>query len=142
MNESERWDYLASLDEELLLGGVILSEWCTFITREADTAFARGANLGSIVLTMSAVEMHLRSECSADRGMRLFDLIEVSDLPKDLKADLHTLRKYRNKWVHVGEPWEDEALLADPAAADQELDRMAVFATRILRRVIYANPWV
>jgi hypothetical protein len=142
MNESERWDYLVRLDEELLLGGVILSEWCTLITREADTAFARGAHLASIVLAMSAVETHLRSEHSPARGMRLVDLIVSSDLPKDLKADLHTLRKYRNKWVHVDEPWEDEALLADPAAADQELEEMAVFATRILRRAIYANPWV
>jgi hypothetical protein len=45
MNIDERWSYLVALDEdeELLKGSVILSEWCSFIVREADTAFVNGA---------------------------------------------------------------------------------------------------
>jgi len=43
MTEQERWDYLVKLDEKFLVGGVILSEWCSMIVREADTAFAHGA---------------------------------------------------------------------------------------------------
>lgn len=34
MNTDERWSHLVELDEELLQGGVILSEWCSFIVRE------------------------------------------------------------------------------------------------------------
>ena len=42
MTEDERWAHLVALDDELLKGGVIHSEWCTFIVRDADTAFAGG----------------------------------------------------------------------------------------------------
>ncbi len=45
MTADERWALLIALDDELLRGGVILSEWCAFIVREADTAFANGAHL-------------------------------------------------------------------------------------------------
>jgi len=48
MTSDDRWDHLIALDDELLKGGVILSEWCSFIVREADTAFASGAYLASI----------------------------------------------------------------------------------------------
>lgn len=30
MTEEQKWDYINQLDEELLRGGVILSEWTTF----------------------------------------------------------------------------------------------------------------
>ena len=60
MNEDERWDFLVQLDEELLKGGVILSEWCSFIVREADTAFAKRAHLASILVAVSGIETYLR----------------------------------------------------------------------------------
>jgi len=50
MNKDERWKHLVALDEELLKGGVILSEWCSFIVREADSAFVHGAHLASILI--------------------------------------------------------------------------------------------
>ena len=59
MNRDERWKYLAALDDELLKGGVILSEWCSFIVREADTAFAEGANLASILTAVSGIETYV-----------------------------------------------------------------------------------
>ncbi|UCV22094.1 hypothetical protein [Ferribacterium limneticum] len=59
-----------------------------------------------------------------------------------MKADLHTLRKYRNKWVHVDCPWEDEELLANPKAIERELEEMAFFSVRALRRTIYENQWI
>ncbi len=52
MNQEERWAFLVALDEELLKGGVVLSEWCSFIVREADTAFANGAHLGRVHATV------------------------------------------------------------------------------------------
>ena len=30
MNEEERWTFITALDDELLKGGVILSEWCSW----------------------------------------------------------------------------------------------------------------
>jgi uncharacterized alpha-E superfamily protein len=142
MDEDERWRFLVALDEELLRGGALLSEWCSFIVREADTGFAKGANLASILTAVSAVETYLRSEYAQTGRERLSELIELARLDPGLAADLHELRRYRNKWVHVDEPWEDASLLDRPEDCDQELAQMAQFAARALRRTIYENQWV
>ena len=52
------------------------------------------------------------------------------------------LRKYRNRWGHVDEPWNDVKLMEQPEVTERELEYMAVFASRALRRTIYENPWV
>jgi hypothetical protein len=142
MNEDGRWAHLAALDEELLKGGVILSEWCSFIVREADMAFVGGAHLASILTAVSGIETYLRSEYASTGKEKLFALIEQASIASDLKADLHRLRKYRNKWVHVDEPWQDEPLLEAPETFERELEEMAFFAARCLRRTIYENQWV
>ena len=141
MNEEERWEYLVALDEELLKGGIILSEWCAFIVREADTAFAKGANLASILTAVSGIETYLRAEYGDKGKQRLFDLIEKSPIESELKEDLHKLRKYRNKWVHVDEPWDDNLVLESPERLESELEETAFFSARVLRRTIYENPW-
>lgn len=142
MNTEERWAHLVALDEELLNGGVILSEWCSFIVREADTAFAGGAHLASILTAVSGIETHLRAEYAVTCRERLFDLIEASPIAEDLKADLHALRRYRNPWVHVDEPWDDQELIDKPEEMERELEATAFFAARVLRRTIYKNQWV
>ena len=114
MNEDERWKLLIGLDDELLKGGVILSEWCSFIVRETDTAFVKGTHLASILTSVSAIETYLRSEYSVTGKERLIDLINQASIKTDLKADLHLLRKYRNKWVHIDDPWNDASLLECP----------------------------
>lgn len=142
MNPEDRWEHLIALDEELLKGGVILSEWCSFIVREADTAFANGAHLASILTAVSGIETYLRSEYSSSDKERLFRLIDESPIDAELKKDLHKLRKYRNKWVHVGEPWEDQDLIENPERYELELEEMAFFAAKCLRRTIYENQWI
>jgi len=123
MNEDERWAHLVALDKKLLKGGVILSEWCSFIVREADIAFANGAHLASILTAVSGIETHLRSEYSETGKERLVELINHSAIKSDLKADLHTLRKYRNKWVHVDDPWEDTGLLENWKKRNRNLNK-------------------
>jgi len=142
MNEAERWNHILSLDKELLKGGVILSEWCSFIVREFDLAFARGANLASILTAVSGIETYLRSEYVKKERSTLFELINGAPIADDLRADLHILRKYRNKWVHVNDPWDDQDLIDTPEEAERELEEMALFAARALRRTIYENQWV
>jgi hypothetical protein len=142
MDEEKRWEHLLALDEELLKGGVILSEWCSFIVREFDTAFACGSFLASILTAVSGIETYLRSEYSSCKRISLFDLINQSPIEESLQMDLHTLRKYRNKWVHVDDPWDDEKLLGTPEQFEKELEDMAFFAAKVLRRTIYENPWV
>lgn len=72
MNEAERWNHILSLDEELLKGGVILSEWCSFIVRESDLAFVHGAKLASILTAVFGIVTYLRSEyAKKERGTLL-----------------------------------------------------------------------
>ncbi|HEY5959833.1 MAG TPA: hypothetical protein VIV60_24935 [Polyangiaceae bacterium] len=142
MNQEQRWAYLMQLDRELLQGGVVHSEWCSLIVREADTAFANGANLAAILTAVSGIETYLRSETSQDQRVRLVDLINDAMIDDELKQDLHTLRKYRNSWVHVGDPSDDSRPLENPQVVVQELESMAQFAVRVLRRTIYADPWL
>ena len=141
MTEEEKWQYLADLDEQLLQGGVILSEWATFLIKDADAAFAHGVYLASILTSMAGVETQLRSEGSGSK-QRFVELIDVSDLENDLKQELHVLRKYRNKWVHVADPWDDNSLLESPEKHEAELEDMARRCAVALRRTIYSNPWV
>jgi hypothetical protein len=142
MNQDERWAQLVALDEELLKGGVTLSEWCSFIVREADTAFANGAYLASILTAVSGIETYLRSEYSERGKETLVELIDRASIDTSLNDDLHFLRKYRNGWVHVDEPWNDSSLLERREETERELERMAFFAARALRRMIYENQWV
>ncbi|MFO8027342.1 MAG: hypothetical protein R6U56_06740 [Opitutales bacterium] len=141
MTEEDKWQYLVDLDEHLLQGGVILSEWAAFLIKDADMAFVAGAHLASIITGLAGVETHLRGESGTSK-QRLVDLIEESDLEEDLKRDLQLLRKYRNKWVHVSDPWDDEALLKSPEDHEFELEEMAKRCAVTLRRTIYTNPWV
>lgn len=142
MDQDQRWEQLVALDEELLKGGVILSEWCSFIDREADIAFTSGAHLASILTAVSGIETYLRSEHAETGKERLVELINRATIDSSLKNDLHTLRKYRNKWVYVDGPWDDVNLLERPEEMEKELEGMAFFAARALRRTIYENQWL
>lgn len=141
MTEEEKWQYLVDLDDQLLQGGVILSEWATFLIKDADTAFACGAHLASIIAGMAGVETHLRGESGGSK-QRFVELIDDSDLEEDLKQELHTLRRYRNKWVHVPDPWDDASLLESPEKHETELEEMARRCAAALRRTLYTNPWI
>jgi len=140
MVEADRWEYLVALDEELLQGAVLLSEWCSLIVRETDQAFVHHAHLATVITAVAGVETYLRSERFCAPGARLCELIDSAGLEDDLRDDLHVLRKYRNRWVHIDEPWEDEKLLESEDLFDNELETMAFFAVRALRRTIYSWP--
>lgn len=141
MTEEEKWRYLVALDERLLKGGVMLSEWATFLIKDADAAFAAGAYLASIITGLAGVETHLRSE-NGGKKQRFVELIDQSGLEDDLKRELHVLRKYRNSWVHVADPWEGDSLLESPEKHEAELEEMARRCVVALRRTIYTNPWI
>ena len=139
MNEA-KWDYLLKLDDELLRGGVVLSEWATFLVRDADTAYCAGAHLSALLAAQSAIEAHLRYEYenrSPRQASTLYDLIESSPLHPDLRQELHSLRRYRNRWVHVRDPHEDADLLSRPEYHEAELERLATKAMRAMRQVLY-----
>lgn len=140
LRNDQRWAYLCALDEELLKGGVILSEWCSLIICEADEAFAAGAYLGSVLTAVAGIEAFLRFDMQVSGSSHgLSKLIDSAPLDAGLKADLHALRKYRNEWVHVDDPNDDEKLAA---RSSDDLRNAAFHAMRCLRRTLYANQWV
>ena len=145
MTEKEKWDYVLALDEELLQGGVMLSEWSTFLARDAETAFCSGAHLAAILAAQAAVESHLRYEYLdpiETKGWGLYRMLDIVPLPVDLKEALHKLRRFRNRWVHVEQPGEDEHLLERPEYHEIELEEMATLAVRSMLRVLYSEQWL
>lgn len=145
MTEQEKWDYIINLDEELLKGGVMLSEWTTFLAKDAEIAFCSNANLSAILACQAAIESHLRYEYfdpNESKGWGFYQLIEKSYLDDELKAELHELRKFRNKWVHVEDPANDSALLSRPEYHENELGQFAKKSIRIMLKTLYGNQWV
>ena len=142
MNEDEKWEYLLRLEDELLVGGVILSEWCVFIVREADIAFVKNAHLSAILTAMAGIETYLRSEYGGDSRERFANLIRRAPIAPNLKNELHKLRRFRNKWVHVNNPWDDQVLLEDPKAQQHELESAAMNAVTLLHRIIFTEQWI
>jgi len=145
MTEQEKWEYIIELDEELLKGGVILSEWTTFLAKDAETAFCSNANLSSILACQAAIESHLRYEyfdARESKGWGFYQLIEKSSLEDNLKSELHELRKFRNRWVHVEDPSDDSDLLSRPEYHEDELMQFAKKSVRIMLKALYANQWI
>lgn len=139
MNAEDKWDYINKLDEELLLGGAILSEWSVFLIRDADVAFVAGAHLAAILTALAGIESHLKYESGTNRRERLIKLIDAAQITEERRAELHALRRYRNRWVHVTDPHEDRELLDYPEAHEDELEQMALRAIRALRQIIYTE---
>ena len=145
MTEEEKWNYINELDEDLLLGGVMLSEWTTFLVKDAENAFCSGAYLASILACQAAIESHLRydfSPFSSIKGLTFYKLIEKSDLNTELKAELHELRKFRNKWIHVNDPSDDEDLLQRPEYYETELEVFAKKSIKTLLKIVYSNQLI
>lgn len=140
MTEDEREGYLANLDHNLLKGSVLPSPWCDFLILESDTAFIKGAHLAAVLTALAGIESQLRFDHS-QRGenLRLAQLIDQSDLSAELKKEIHELRRYRNRWVHIMDPW-DESMLEDmehPETLQAEIEHWAVRAVTALRQAFY-----
>ena len=138
----KRAEYLLSLEDKFLQGGVILSEWCNFIVIEASNAFIAGANLAAILTSTAGIETYLRAEYSSKKEERFYFLIENSMLKEELKNKLHKLRKYRNQWTHIKDPWDDDSLLEYPDKVNKELEKMSYFAMNCLFEVIFDMPGI
>lgn len=145
LSEEEKWEYINQLDEELLLGGVILSEWTTFLAKDAETAYCAGAFLSSILSSQAAIESHFRYDyfnSLETRSWSFFELIEKSDFDEKFKKELHSLRKYRNKWIHVNDPSNDIDLLERPEYYENELADFASITIKTMLKVLYSNPFI
>lgn len=138
--DEDRWAYLLALDDELLIGGVIVSEWSAYLIRQADIAYSANADLAALLTGQAAIESHLRfMGFGAKAGTNFFNLIERSDFSPEIKAGLHEIRRFRNSWVHIADPEDDADLLAHPERHDEFISAMAKKAMRLVRVVAYAD---
>ncbi|GAB3803321.1 hypothetical protein GCM10028819_33050 [Spirosoma humi] len=145
MTKIEREEYILSLDEELLNGGIILSECTVFMTKDAEIAFCNGANLSCILACQAAIESHLRFDHFMNNDTRrwgFFQLINDSSLDEELKMRLHRLRAYRNKWVHINDPHDDYDLLINSTLYEDEIMNMAKESIRTMLETLYNNPLI
>ena len=144
MESNEKWQFISELDEKYLIGGVIISEWTACLVRDADGAYCAGSNLAAILAAQAAIECHLRYEYSgfhSGRRLSFYDVIEQSPIDKWLKINLHKLRTFRNRWVHVNEPHNDSELLERADYHELELEEFAKFTIEQLRCVIYLEQF-
>lgn len=142
MESNDRAELLLKLDDELLLGGVIISEWCVFITKSTDIAFVNKADLATIITALAGIESFLRTEDYQSKGKNLYKLIDDYDfIDAETKNELHNLRRYRNSWVHL-ENNDDEPILINEDRYIKEVEEMAILAVTLLRKVIYSNQFI
>ena len=145
MTSDAKWALILSWDEQYLKGGAMLSEWTASLVRDADIAFCSGAYLSAILSAQAAMECHLRYEYSSfhTRGkLGFYELIEQSPIASGLRMELHRIRCFRNQWVHVNDPHDDDDLLNRPDYFEHQLEQFAVFAIEQLRRIIYLEQCV
>ncbi|HTE15428.1 MAG TPA: hypothetical protein VK642_10160 [Burkholderiales bacterium] len=139
-SEDARWKYVGDLDDKMLKGGVIVSEFASEWIRNCDVCFTNGAYLACVITAFQAIETMLRSDNPNE--FKAVDLINHSNLEDALKQQLHGLRKFRNSWVHVQDPWDDEEVLADFDSGNRKLFEHALQSVRSMREVLYHDQWV
>jgi hypothetical protein len=140
--EDERWEWVNELDEEMLRGGASASEFCVELMRNADLSYASGAFVACLITASATIETYLREEGYGDSKCGLYQLIEMSDFDENTKIELHDLRKNRNAWVHVADPWADNDIENEYSQGHPELENQCKQALRLMRLVVYSNPWV
>lgn len=140
--EQEKWDYLLALDDELLKGGVIIGAKASALIQNSDIAYCAGAPVAAIVLAVAAMESHLREEFGLDDAKGFRDVIDGTDFDLAVKSDLHDLRRERNRWVHARDDGDNDDWLHNDIAGADGLEPFARKAVRLLRIVVYDNPWV
>ena len=58
-------------------------------------------------------------------------------MPLELKGDLHKIRKYLHRWVHVNDPHDDQDLLTRPEYYETELEEMSFVAIKAMMQILY-----
>jgi hypothetical protein len=143
MTEAEREHYLENLDETLFRGmSVEISAWAHFLILDSDVAFIKGADLAAFITALCGIETQLRFDHSVPgQRLRFVDLIDQAQLSSQLKSELHELRRYRNKWVHVSDPWDESLVdrIDQPELLRGELESWALRAVTALRQTFYWN---
>ncbi|HVA51169.1 MAG TPA: hypothetical protein VNH11_32810 [Pirellulales bacterium] len=140
MSDERRWEWLVQLDDELLMGGIMTSDFAAELIRNADLCFVHDAFVACLITCGATIETWLREE--GTHGNRFVDLIDASDFDAATKTEMHALRKERNLWVHIDDPWEDHDVEEQYSNGHSELKAKCESALRLMRTVVYSTPFV
>jgi len=133
MNKREK--VLLDIQEDVLKGGICVQDWTTFQLENAYISYCAGATLSCIIMCQTAIESYMRDdERLTDRSF--YELIDNCSFNLEMKENLHKLREYRNKWVHINEQ-VDEFFIDY-----KELDEMAQFSYRLALEVFHSYPFI
>lgn len=142
MDKAAREEYFLAQEDELLKEGAAFSEWCTFISKSVYDAFVNGADLATIITALVCIETYLKTENVGSKNKNLAQLIDEEPfLSDDEKEQLHTLRKYRNGWVHA-DRLDDTDLLKNEEPYYKELENMAFLSIKMLLTVLFSHPFI
>jgi hypothetical protein len=141
MNEKEKWDYIISLDEELLIGGVILDERISELVRNADISYIHCAYWSTIITSVAGIEGYLRID-NMNPYKNLNVLIQESGFEKTDIDAIQKLRQYRNKLVHGNFDVEEELILDSNDQFTREAEKNARDALKLLRIIVYSDQWI
>ncbi|HEY5583240.1 MAG TPA: hypothetical protein VIK78_01970 [Ruminiclostridium sp.] len=142
MNKEEREYFFIQQEESLLKGGASLSEWCTFMSKSVYVAFVNGADLATIITVMACIETYFKTEELSMQKKNLAFLIDKYPfLGEKGKENLHMLRKYRNRWVHI-DCIDDTPVLKNEDIFIDEVQRMACLSIEMLLTVLFSHPYI
>lgn len=140
MNREDREKFFLEQEERLLVGGVVFSEWCTFISKSVYDAFINGADIATIITALACIEAYFRTDEIYKKNKKLQTLIdEYPFLDDDDRQQLHKLRKYRNRWVHINNI-DDSGVLMNKEVYLKEAEEMAFLSVKLLLTVLFSRP--
>jgi hypothetical protein len=117
-----------------------MSDFASELIRNADLCFASGAFVACLVMSGATIETSLREE--GTDGDRFIELIDASDFDASTKAAMHELRRERNRWVHIDNPWGECDLEDQYGRGHPDLESKCKGALRLMRSVVYSAPWL
>lgn len=109
----------------------LMSAHATLIIYDIHGAFCAGAWVSVIVLCHAAIDSTIRDTEIADYQSSSWKILGASD-------ELHSLRKLRNKLVHVSEDGLEK--IADFDIFHSNLENEARKAVQLLFRTVYTSP--
>jgi len=106
------------------------------------TAFIHGADLSTVVMSLACIETYFKTENPDLHKKSLFYLIDTETaLSEEERQNLHKLRHYRNRWVHMYD-LDDDEILNDETSFIHEAEEMACLAVKMLLTVLFLDQFV
>ena len=114
------------------------SELAIKLLYDASEAYRSGLDIAALITAVATIETLLRIQ---NPGAHSFaKLIEFSEFTAAEKSELNRLRKYRNKWVHVNQPMENDYCFDDEKAHGERISEMTKIAISMTFKVVYSFP--